>query len=154
MSCDGIQSHASIYSLNPTIKDSIFSKDGLLAVYFGWLLKKKGIEFNVGSFSDKYENDFVIKKSILVECKMFKLGKESEAKRSEMTDGLSQIEKHIKQLNSEGTEIKQAYLLWNRRDNEIALQKKLHSKYKELFDRYKLKIICPDEIEETIEEMK
>lgn len=154
LSCDRTQSHASIYSLDSTIKDSIFSKDGLLAVYFGWLLKKEGIEFNESSYSGKYENDFVIKKSILVECKMFKLNKDLGAKRSEMISGFSQIEKHIEQLNSKGTEIKQAYLLWNRRDNEKALQTKLHSEHKELFEKYKLKIICPDEIEETIKEMK
>ena len=154
LNCDRTQSHASIYSLDSTLKDSIFSKDGLLAVYFGWVLKKEGIEFDEGSFSGKYENDFVIKKSILVECKMFKSEKDPVAKRSEMINSFSQIEKHIKQLDSEGTEIKQAYLLWNRRDNEKALQKKLQSKYKELFEKYELKIICPDEIEETIEEMK
>ena len=153
LNCDRTQSHASIYSLDSTLKDSIFSKDGLLAVYFGWLLKKEGIEFDEGSFSGKYENDFVIKKSIIVECKMFKSEKDPVAKRSEMINSFSQIEKHIEQLDSEGIEIKQAYLLWNRRDNEKALQKKLQSKYNELFKKYKLKIIYPDEIEETIEEM-
>ena len=154
LNCDRTQSHASIYSLDSTLKDSIFSKDGLLAVYFGWLLKKEDIEFDEGSFSGKYENDFLIKKSILVECKMFKSEKDLVAKRSEMINSFSQIEKHIKQLDSEGTGIKQAYFLWNRRDNEKALQKKLQSKYKELFEKYELKIVCPDEIEETIEEMK
>lgn len=154
LNCDRPQSYTSIFSLDKTLKEAIFSKDGLLPVYLGWLLKNEGIEFEVGKYSKKYENDFIIKKSILVECKMFKSEKDSCAIRSEMSSSFSQIEKHIKQLDSEGTEIKQTYLLWNRRDNEKALQKKLQSKYKELFENYELKIICPDEIEETIEEMK
>ena len=125
-----------------------------MSIYLGWLLKKEGVEFEVSSYSRKYENDFIIKKSTLVECKMSKSEKDSVAIRSEMINCFSQIKKHIKQLNSERMRIKRAYLFWNRKDNEEGLQKKLRPKYKELFEKYKLKIICPDEIEETIEEMK
>ena len=85
---------------------------------------------------------------------MFKSEKDLVAIRSEMDNSFSQIKKHIKQLDLEGIEIKQAYLLWNRNGNAEELQRKLRSKYDELFKKYKLKIICPDEIEESIEEMK
>jgi len=154
LNCDQPLSYASIFSLDRTLREAIFSKDGLLPVYLGWLLKKEGIAFEVGKYSKKYENDFVIKKSTLVECKMFKSKKDLVAIRSEMDGSFTQIKKHIEQLDSEGIEIKQAYLLWNRNDNAKELQKKLRSTYEKLFKKYKLKIICPDEIEETIEEMK
>ena len=154
LNCDQPQSYASIFSLDRTLKGAIFSKDGLLPIYLGWLLKKESIEFEVGKYSKKYENDFVIKKSTLVECKMFKSEKDLVAIRSEMDNSFSQIKKHIKQLDLEGIEIKQAYLLWNRNGNAEELQRKLRSRYDELFKKYKLKIICPDEIEESIEEMK
>ena len=85
---------------------------------------------------------------------MFKSEKDLVAIRSEIDSGFSQIKEHIEQLDSEGIKIKQAYLLWNRNDNAKELQKKLRSKYEKMFKKYKLKIICPDEIEETIEEMK
>lgn len=154
LNCDQPLSYASIFSLDRTLREAIFSKDGLLPVYLGWLLKKEGIAFEVGKYSKKYENDFVIKKSTLVECKMFKSEKDLVAIRSEIDSGFSQIKEHIEQLDSEGIGIKQTYLLWNRNDNAKELQKKIQSKYNELFKKYKLKIICPDEIEETIEEMK
>lgn len=154
LNCNKPQSYASIFSLDGTLKEAIFSKDGLISVYLGWILKNKGIEFEVGEYSEKYENDFIISRSILIECKMFKSEKDLVAIRSEMDSCFSQIKKHIKQLDLEGIEIKQAYLLWNRNDNAEQLQKKLRSKYNLLFKKYELKIICPDEIEETIEEMK
>lgn len=154
LNCNKPQSYASIFSLDGTLKEAIFSKDGLLSVYLGWILKNKGIEFEVGEYSEKYENDFIINKCILIECKMFKSEKDSVAIRSETDSCFSQIKKHIKQLDLEGIEIKQAYLLWNRKDNAEELQRKLRYKYNQLFKEYELKIICPDEIEETIEEMK
>ena len=154
LNCNKSQSYASIFSLDRTLKEAIFSKDGLLSVYLGWILKNKGIEFEVGVYSGKYENDFIISKSILIECKMFKSEKDLVAVRSEMVNCFSQIKKHIKQLDLEGIEIKQAYLLWNRNDNAEELQRKLRSKYDQLFKKYELKIICPDEIEKAIEEMK
>ena len=154
MNCNKPQSYASIFSLDGTLKEVIFSKDGFISVYLGCILKNKGIEFEVGEYSEKYENDFIISRSILIECKMFKSENDLVAIRSEMDSCFSQIKKHIKQLDLEGIEIKQAYLLWNRNDNAEELQIKLRSKYNLLFKKYELKIICPDEIEKTIEEMK
>lgn len=156
LTCEKAQSYNAVFSIDRTLKDALLSKDGILPVYFGWLLKKENIEFNVGEYSNQFENDFVIKNSILVECKMFKSEKDSLAIRSEIENSLSQIIKHIEQLESEGQEIEQAYFLWNRCSNEMDLQKKLRTKakFKELFKKYHLKIICPDEIEEIVEEMK
>jgi hypothetical protein len=154
LNCNKPQSHASIYSLEPILRESIFSKDGLLSIYFGWLLKKHNLEFEVGGFSDKYENDFIIRNSIIVEGKMFKTDKDLDAIRSEMINSFFQIEKHIKQLESEGFRINQAYLLWNRDNHYEKIQKKLKTKHKELFNKYGFKIICPYEMEMIIEEMK
>ena len=154
LNCGKPQSYGSIFSLNDTLKEAILSKDGLLSVYFGWLLQKEGIEYEVGGYSGKYENDFIIKKSILVECKMFKSEKDTVAILSEIDSSLSQIKKHIGALNSEGTKIKEAYLLWNRNDDEEELQMKLQSRYKELFTKYGFNIICPDEIENFVNDVK
>jgi len=140
--------------LNDILKKSILSKDGLLSVNFGWLLEKEKIEYEVGEYSGKYENDFIIKKSILVECKMFKSDKDTVAIRSEMDSSLSQIRKHRSQLNSDGIKIQQAYLLWNRNNNAEELQMKLQSKYNELFNKYDFNIIYPDELEDFVNKIK
>ncbi|MCZ7406639.1 MAG: hypothetical protein O8C67_17155, partial [Candidatus Methanoperedens sp.] len=154
LNCNKSQSYGSIFSLNQVLKEAILSKDGLLPVYFGWLLEKEEIEYEVGEYSGGYENDFIIKKSILVECKMFKAEKDAVAVRSEIDSSLSQIKKHINKLNSEGFEIQQAYLLWNRNNNEEELQMKLQTRYNELFKKYGFKIICPDKIEDIVNKMK
>ncbi len=152
--CNQPQSYASIFSIDTTLKEAILSKDGLLSVYLGWLLKKEGIKFEVGGYTAKFENDFVIDNSILVECKMFKSNKDRVAIRSNLDSCFSQIKKHIKQLEKEGTKIQRAYLVWNRRETEKEIQNKLESKYMELFRKYSLKIICPDKIEELVEVIK
>ncbi|OGH04195.1 MAG: hypothetical protein A2W22_03000 [Candidatus Levybacteria bacterium RBG_16_35_11] len=154
LNCNKPQSYGSIFSLNNVIKEAILSKDGLLPVYFGWLLEKEEIEYKVGEYSGKYENDFIIKKSILVECKMFKSDKDALAIRSELDSSLSQIKKHINEMTSEGIEIKQAYLLWNRNNEEKEIQMKLQVKYKDLFEKYVFDVIYPDEIEEFVNEIK
>jgi len=154
LNCEKSQSYGSIFSLNDILKKSILSKDGLLSVYFGWLLEKEIIEYEVGEYSGKYENDFIIKKSILVECKMFKSDKDAVAIRSEIDSSLSQIRKHLSQLNSDGIKIHQAYLLWNRNNNAEELRMKLQSKYNELFNKYDFKIICPDELEDFVNKIK
>lgn len=154
LNCEKSQSYGSIFSLNDILKESILSKDGLLSVYFGWLLEKEVIEYEVGEYSDKYENDFIIKKSILVECKIFKSDKDAVAIRSEIDSSLSQIRKHLSQLNSDGIKIQQAYLLWNRNNNAEELQMKLQSKYNELFNKYGFNIICPDELEDFVNKIK
>ena len=154
INCDKLQSYGSIFSFNDILKEAILSKDGILSVYFGRFLEKEEIEYEVGEYSGKYENDFIIKKSILAECKMFKSEKDSIAIRSEIDSSLSQIKKHIINLTSEGIEIEQAYFLWNRNKDEQKLQIKLHSKYNELFGKYGFMIICPNEIEDFIYDIK
>jgi len=154
INCNKLQSYGSIFSFNDILKEAILSKDGLLSVYFGWLLEKEEIEYKVGEYSGKYENDFILKKSILVECKMFKSDKDALAIRSEMDSSLSQIKKHINEMTSQGIEIKQAYLLWNRNIEEKEIQMKLQVKYKDLFEKYGFDVIYPDEIEEFVNEIK
>ena len=151
LNCNKSQSYGSLFSLNGILKDAILSKDGLLPVYLGWLLEKNGVEYEVGTYSGKYENDFIIKNSILVECKMFKSVKDTVAIRSEIDTALAQINKHIKELNSKENQIKEVYFLWNRDRDKKELQNKLKTKYTELFENYEFDIICPEDIEEFVE---
>ncbi|MCK4798349.1 MAG: hypothetical protein KAT05_13290 [Spirochaetes bacterium] len=151
--CGKSRSYGSLFSLNSTLKEAILSKDGILPVYFGWLLEKEGIEYEVGTYSGKYENDFIINNSILVECKMFKSVKDTAAISSEIDSALSQIKKHITELNSKENQIEEVYLLWNRGSDEKELQNKLKTKYTELFENYGFDIICPEDIEEFVESM-
>jgi len=75
LNCGRIQSYSSIFSIDDLLRDAIFSKDGFLSVYFGWLLKKEVISFVLGEHSSEYENDFIINDNVLIECKMFRTEK-------------------------------------------------------------------------------
>lgn len=154
LNCKKSQSYSAIFSLDTTIKEAIFSKDGLLSVYLGWLLEKEGIDFEVGFYSDEYENDFLIKKSILLECKMFKSEKDDVAINSEIGGAFSQIEEHVKGLSEKDIEIKKTYFLWNRYDKYRNLQSNFKIKFKDLFQKYHVEIICPNEMDEFIEKLK
>jgi len=114
LNCGRTQSYSSIFSLDELLKDAIFSKDGFIVVYFGWLLKKEKIPFNVGEYSSEYENDFIINNNTLVECKMFKLEKDTIAIESELENSIAQIRKHLDSLNKIEGQIKYTYLIWNR----------------------------------------
>ncbi len=85
---------------------------------------------------------------------MSKAEKDSMAVRSEIDSSLFQINKHIKELDSKGITIKEAYLLWNRSDAEEELQTKLQTKYNELFKNHGFVIICPEDIENFVTDIK
>lgn len=151
ISCSGKKSFSSIYGINPILKESIYSKDGLLAVYFCWLLKKKNIQFDVNKSVGQYETDFIIKKQILVECKVYKAEKDNEAIKSELDKVVKQLEKHIKQAREKGIEIKIAVLLWNRYKVDSALVAKTKEKFKSLVEDCKFSILTPLQVEQFVE---
>ena len=114
LNCGRTQFYSSIFSLDEVLRDAVFSKDGFLSVYFGWLLKKEEIPFIVSEYSSEYENDFIINNDVLVECKMLKSEKDKIAIKSQFENSLVQIRKHLDSLNKDGKQIKYAYLIWNR----------------------------------------
>jgi len=154
LNCGRTQSYSSIFLLDGLLRDAIFSKDGFLSVYFGWLLKKEEIPFNIGEYSLEYENDFIINNNALVECKMFKSEKDKIAIKSEFESSLVQMREHLNSLSKDKKQIKYAYLIWNRYENPKELVERAKAKYKDLFKKYNFKVFGPDDIEDLISELK
>lgn len=152
--CGKTKSYAAIFSLDETLNNSILSKNGLLAVYFSFLLSTNNIPYETEISSRKYENDFIISESVLVECKMFKANKDLDGIKSEVQNGLAQLQKHAKQLEKEGKPIKKCCFLWNRDivvDDEFF--DKFHS-YASFMKKYKFEIIYKSSIESFISKLK
>lgn len=152
LNCGRTQSYSSIFSLDELLKDAIFSKDGFIVVYFGWLLKKEKIPFNVGEYSSEYENDFIINNNTLVECKMFKLEKDTIAIESELENSIAQIRKHLDSLNKIEGQIKYTYLIWNRYESPKELIDRIKTKYR--LEEYNFEVFGPNDIEELIYKLK
>jgi transcriptional regulator with XRE-family HTH domain len=144
--CDKKMSFSALYGLNGQFKDMFYSKDGLISVYLAWLLDKNSIEFEAGKDFAGVEADFFIKKSILVECKVFKSDKDEVAIRQEIHDAKKQINRQIQAAKKSGIEIKKAYLLWNRSINSgISFEENPEDV---------IKIISPDQMEKLVAAFK
>jgi len=152
--CSRNQSYSSIFSLDELLRDAIFSKDGFLSAYFGWLLKKEELPFVIGEYSSEYENDFIINKNVLVECKMFKSEKDKIAIKSEIENSLMQIKKHSNSLNKNEKKIKYAYLIWNRYETPKKSIDEFKIKYRELFENFNFEVFGPEDIEKLIQKLK
>jgi hypothetical protein len=154
LNCNRTQSYSSLFLPDDLLREAIFSKDGFLSVYFGWLLKKEAILFNVGEYSSDYENDFVINNNTLVECKMFKSEKDKIAIKSELENSLVQIRNHLDSLNKDEKRIKYVYLIWNRYENPKESIDRVKTKYSELFENYDFKVFGPEDIDGLISQLK
>jgi len=154
LNCGRALSYSSIFSLDELLRDAIFSRDGFLGVYFGWLLKKEKIPFIVDKYSSEYENDFIINNNILVECKMFRSERDEIAIKSEFESSLAQVRKHLDSLNKDEKQIKYAYLIWNRYESPKKFIDRVKTKYREIFEKYNFKAFGPENIEELILQLK
>lgn len=135
--CHKTQLDFSMFSLEDNLKDIILCQDGLLTIYFGWLLKNKGIKFDCGyELSPMQESDFIIEKSILVEVKMIR---SRTFLPGVIKEAIGQINKRIEFLNTKGIYIKKSYILWNI--------------YKDNMENCDIEIITPDKIEELVMKM-
>lgn len=154
LTCGRTQFYSSIFSLDELLRDAMFSKDGFLSVYFGWLLKTEEIPFIVSEYSSEYENDFVINNNVLVECKMFKSEKDTIAIKSEFKNSLVQIIKHLHSLSKDRKQIKYAYLIWNRYEISKESIDRAKIRYRDLFKKYNFEVLGPENIEELIPKFK
>ena len=152
--CGKSQSYSCIFSIDDLIKDAIFSNDGFLSIYFGWLLKNENISFTLNEYSSEYEYDFIINNRTLIECKMFKREKDQEAIKSELESAIIQIKNHLESLNKEKKKIKNAYLIWNRYEDIHIFIKKFKTKYDDLFKNYGFNVFGPENLEELISRLK
>jgi|GEM_PF-1886588 len=152
--CLNKESFGSLYGLSPLLRDIIFLPDGFLSVYFAWLLDSKYISFNANHRGTNYETDFIVKDSVLVECKMYKADKDDGAVISSVSSAIGQIKSQIKKLATEGIQIKKAYLLWNRFRSSKDIMEEINRRFPEMVRDYHFKIISPSNIEAFTEGLK
>ena len=150
INCEKPKDYSAMFSLHPLLRDAIFAQDGFLGIYFGWLLKTNFIDFKAGEYSKKFENDFLVRNNILIECKMFKTDRDKITVRSRLNNCLTQIKNHISDLIEGGVDIKRAFLLWNQSEDTETILKNFTLKHIKLFEKYKLQIIPPNRIERLV----
>jgi len=153
LSCNREMSYASVFSIKQPLRDAVLSKDGFLPVFLASLLEDNGLESEINRYDGDYENDFIVNGTTLIECKRYRMNKDKTAIRSELTNVLSSLRKHVKALKDEGREIKKVYLAWNRRDDGKALLQSLKTKYADMFKEHEFGVLCPEDLEETLREL-
>jgi len=93
---------STFYSLDSTIRDSIFSKNGLLGLSVEWLLRKNGLDYRSTSYN-KHEHDFIVTTptvDLLIECKMHRNDNVDEKNvMMWLEQDLSQVSEQLKELN-------------------------------------------------------
>jgi hypothetical protein len=152
--CKNKCSYSAILLLDELLTCCIFSKDGFLAIYFGWLLEKEQLQFTVNNFTSKHETDFIVNDNALVECKMFKKNKDIFAIQDELENAIKQVEAHAKSLISDGFPLKYAYLIWNVKFNLKEITDNLIIKHRWLFRDLEFRVFGPDDIEDLIIQFK
>jgi len=151
LNCQKIKSYAAIFAFTDLFREIMLCNDGILAVFFGWLLEVNKIEYVFGKYSSNREIDFIINNSILVEIKTLRVQRDTVTLFSNFENALNQLRKQISDLKEEGIKIKKCYLLWNQWI-EFNLNKiSVPAKYKDLIKKYNIEIIDPLKIEKIID---
>lgn len=116
LSCGRTESFSAIYEINEVLLEPLLNKDGLLAVFLGYVLREEDIRFECNSESGAHEIDFVVKrdgKAHVVEVKMFRTGGDDVTKRGQLSGSWQQLIRHIESMERAGTRVDGAYLLTN-----------------------------------------
>lgn len=105
---------SAIYELDPTITDSMLSKDGILLVALAWLLRRAEVKFQ-SNYYEKTEYDFVCDipaGKLLIECKMHRTDANDRGFRGTLEQDLLQISKQLTQLREKEANVT-AVLVYN-----------------------------------------
>ena len=97
---------ATLYQVHGAIRDACFEQDGLLGEAVGWLLRKRNLEFQRGVYAKgQFETDYLFTlgtRRILLECKVHKSDKDSEAVQRHLATAIAQAVKHSMAVKQEG----------------------------------------------------
>ena len=107
---------AGMYRIHHLLQRAIASKDGLLAVAAEWLLSESGASVKTGAYMGNRETDILFevgKKSFLLECKMYKTGKDSEAVAMNLDKAVNQACKTANDIVASGGKLDTVVILTN-----------------------------------------
>ncbi len=153
LTCSKLELFSSFYGITKELREMMFSKDGILPVYFSWLLAKKGIQFTTSKYAGEYESDILIDNSIIVESKMLKMDKDDEAIETNINKVIVQLSNQIQSFKTDGVNIREVHLLWNRGTLSDDIRQKIQRKHPEICEKYNFTIISLDQIEAFVERM-
>ena len=113
LNCGRESSFSCHYDLDKDFKEAIISKEGLLSIYFGWLLNNEGLNYKVNHYTKEVECDYIINDNTLIEVKVYKISEDKDKINANVDKTIKQIKKQIISLNKEGIKIIKCALLWN-----------------------------------------
>lgn len=94
-----------LYKLDETLRDALFSHDGILGVAIACLLTKRGVAFEPGTYAGDQELDFRFKheeRTVLLECKMHKTNRDPEATVQHLVTDINQAARHAIEARKSG----------------------------------------------------
>ena len=102
------------YGLDQTVKDCILSKNGLLGLSIGWLLRRNQLEYEIEAYNG-HAHDFVVTSpsgKFLIECKMHRNDNLNERNvRMWLDQDLKQLGDHLAESNNRA--VSNAVLVYN-----------------------------------------
>ncbi len=122
LSCDNssFMNFGAIYDIDTELKQILLSQDGILPVYLCWMLKQKNVSFSANSKGANYELDVLVRNNMILECKTLKQNKDALAIKTELSKNCLQVIRQVEAKRKEGIEIKKAFVVWNKSQEEIS----------------------------------
>jgi len=147
--CGQKESFSSVYTVDPLLLESIFSRDGLLGVFLSWSLEDANLEYQTRHFAGTQEIDLLMD-DILIECKTFRSGGREDTLRENLGQTLIQIQKQVKALEKGGHSVGRLIVL----TNQPQMKNELQSMKADLLHnmiQYCIEIYGPDDMTDMIE---
>lgn len=120
--CRRAMAVATLFQCDQTLRDCLSERDGLLGVGVSWLLDKKGIRYEMGTYVGDQELDFrfkIAERDVLLECKVHKTNRDAEATIQHLVKDIDQAAKHADAVRKAGQRLDTAWILTNYDLNSI-----------------------------------
>ena len=147
--CDKKMLWATVYNTHQVIRDSCFAKDGCLGIATRWLLQKRQIKFQEGSYTNRdFELDFrftIGERRILLECKMHKTYKDTETIERNVSGAVKQAARHAEAILQENSDaLTDVWVLTNFDlvRHGAGIQKAMATRRKEV-QKYNIQVLDP-----------
>jgi hypothetical protein len=135
-----------IYEPHPAIVQAIHAKDGLIALGIANMLTEKHIAFESSTYIGDLEVDMVAtvrNEQVLLECKMFKCGKDMDSVAGNLNTLVKQLAERVEAAGADGKPFSRAIGVMNY-PKEVLVEgiEKLSRKMSELRARHNIEL-CP-----------
>lgn len=151
--CGDTHSYGAVYQLSDEFKQTLLAKDGLLAVYFGWLLEDADADYQLSETPGSREVDYLVEENAVVEVKMVKGGRDDQGTKSQLDGAMSQLNKQVANLRESGESVEQAFLIWNQWEWNKDWPERLLRKYEDLDNLEAFRVVGPHQVEALVDHL-